>query len=267
MEFEDYFRDKGCVVTGAASGIGLALSTALLQGGAVVFMADVNAEGLSSAVEGLRQHAGRVHPATVDVTNQEQVRQLIEDAASRHGRLDVLFNNAGIGATVPIEQVKLEQWRLIMDINLWSVIYGVHTALPIMRRQGGGQIVSTASLAGIVPLPFQALYCMTKHAVVGLSESLRLELADEGIDFSVVCPANVATAIFQGAPPADAIPADTAAETILAGVAKKEPIIVLPESARRFWNAYRTAPEATEKWLLDMAKERRESYRTKGKYY
>lgn len=132
---------------------------------------------------------------TVDVTKQEQVQQMIQTAASRHGRLDFLFNNAGVGGTLPIEDVTLEHWRRIIDLNLWGVIYGVDAALPIMRRQGGGHIVNTSSVAGLLPIPFQAMYCATKYAVVGLSESLRYEVEDQGIRFSVVCPGNVATAI------------------------------------------------------------------------
>ena len=100
MQVEEYFRGKGCVVTGAASGIGFALTEALLQAGAVVFMADRDTKTLTSAVEQLGAYAGRVHSMSVDVTNQEQVQHMVEDAASRHGRLDVLFNNAGIGGTI-----------------------------------------------------------------------------------------------------------------------------------------------------------------------
>ncbi len=196
MQGEEYYRGKGCVVTGAASGIGFALAEALLQTGAVVLMADRDTGKLTAAVEKLGVHAGRVQAMTVDVTNQEQVQHMIEEAAARHGRLDFLFNNAGMGGTAPIEKITLEHWRLIMDVNLWSVIYGTHFALPVMRRQGGGHIVNTASMAGLIPPPFQALYCTTKYAVVGLSESLRFELGDEGIHVTVVCPGNVATSIF-----------------------------------------------------------------------
>ena len=276
MQVEEYFRGKGCVVTGAASGIGFALTEALLQAGAVVFMADRDTKTLDSAVEQISTYAGRVHSMSVDVTNQEQVQHMVEDAASRHGRLDILFNNAGIGGTLPIGEVTLEHWRRIIDLNLWGVIYGIHFALPIMRKQGGGHIVTTSSLAGIVPIPFQAIYCTTKYAVVGLSESLRFELEDEGIHFSVACPASVVSRIWgtpvigeriEQKPPAEAIPAPEAAQTILAGVANKEGIIALPESARSLWRQYWSAPEATESILMDMARQRRSSYQSKGSFY
>lgn len=268
MQVQEYFRGKGCVVTGAASGIGYAVSEALLHAGAVVYLVDRDTTTLAAAVERLGTHAGRVQSATVDVTRQDQVQQVIQEAAARHGRLDCLFNNAGIGGTMPIGNATLEHWRRIIDINLWGVIYGVHAALPIMRRQGGGHIINTASIAGLIPPPFQVLYSTTKYGVVGLSESLRFELADEGIHVSVVCPGNVATPIFAGrTPPADAIPAEEAAETILAGVAKKAGIIVLPESARQFWLQYHTSPESSEAFLLTMARRRRSAFQSTGSYY
>ena len=196
MQGEEYFRGKGCVVTGAASGIGFALTKALLHAGAVVLMADRDEKTLTAAVEQFSAYAGRVYSMQVDVTNQEQVQQMVEDAAARHGRLDILFNNAGMGSIIGIDEATLDLWRRIIDVNLWGVIYGIHAALPIMRRQGGGHIVNTASFAGLVPPAYESLYCTTKHAVVGLSESLRFELGDDGIHVSVVCPGPVATAIF-----------------------------------------------------------------------
>jgi NAD(P)-dependent dehydrogenase (short-subunit alcohol dehydrogenase family) len=276
MQVEEYFRGKGCVVTGAASGIGFALTEALLRAGAAVFMADRDTQMLASAVEQLSVHAGRVHSLPVDVTHQAQVQHMVEDAAARHGRLDVLFNNAGIFTAMQIEEVTLEHWRRFIDVNLWGVIYGIHAALPIMRKQGGGHIVNTASLAGLMPFPFQALYNTTKYAVVGLSESLRFELEDEGIHFTVVCPGNVATPIFgtlisgereERKPPADAIPATEAAKTILAGVANQEGIITLPESVRWLWRQYWSNPESAEGFLLDMARQRRSAFQSKGSYY
>ncbi len=268
MTGEEYYRGKGCVVTGAASGIGFALAEALLQAGAVVLMTDRDTEKLTAAVEHLAAHAGRVYAMTVDVTNQEQVKQMIEEAASHHGRLDFLFNNAGMGGTAPIEKITLEHWRLIMDVNLWSVIYGIHFALPIMRRQGGGHIVNTASIAGLIPPAYQALYCTTKYAVVGLSESLRFELGDEGIHFSVVCPGNVATAIFGATkPPEDAVSAEEAARITLEGVAQKQGIIALPEKYRQMWRRYWSSPEAFESEQWETARQRRSAFQAKGTYY
>lgn len=276
MQVEEYFRDKGCVVTGAASGIGFAVSEALLQAGAVVFMADLDTKTLTSSVEQLGSYAGRVHSMSVDVTSQEQVQQMVEEAAARHGQLDFLFNNAGIAGVMPIDEATLEHWRRIIDINLWGVIYGIHAALPIMRRQGSGHIVNTSSIDGLIPFPFQALYCTTKYAEVGLSESLRFELGDEGIHFSVACPGAVASPLWgtkiigerqEVKPPEDAIPAEEAAKAILAGVANKEGIIALPETARQAWRQYWSSPEDFENVMWDIARQRRSYYQTKGTFY
>jgi len=276
MKAEEYFRGKTCVVTGAASGIGFAISEGLLGMGAIVFLADRDKGTLDSSAGRLRGYAGRVHPVVVDVTDQARVQELLEEAASGEGGLDFLFNNAGIGGTMPIGHASLEHWRRVLDVNLWGVVYGVHAAVAIMRKQGRGHIINTSSVAGLMPIPYQALYCASKYAVVGLSESLRFELAEEGIHFSVVCPGDVATRIYgtpifgervDVKPPDSAIPAEEAARIILAGVARKEGIIVLPEPMRQLWVQYCTAPEAGEKLLMDMARQRRAAYAAKGSYY
>lgn len=276
MHIEEYFRSKVCVVTGAASGIGLAVSAALLQAGALVVMADRDTGTLTAAVAELGAHASRVQPATVDVTSQEQVQQLVCDAATKYGHLDVLFNNAGIGCTMPIAEATLDHWRRVIDIDLWGVIYGIDAALPIMRRQGSGHIVNTSSIAGLIPFPYQAIYAATKYGVVGLSECLRLELADSGIAFSVVCPGDVATRIYgtpvfgervQAKPPSNAIPADEAARIILAGVANRSGIIVLPDPAHQLWRQYCTEPDTVETFLQGMARQRRESLAAGKSYY
>ena len=174
----------------------------------------------------------------MDVTVQEQVQRGIEATAEKAGKLDILFNNAGVGGTMPFEG-HLEDWKTIIDTNLWSVIYGVHTAVPIMLKQGFGHIVNTSSIAGIAPPPFQALYSLTKYGVTGLTECLRYEYADRGLYFSTICPANIATPIFNKGIdgqahgelriPDDAYPVERAASLILDRVAEHKGIIVVPE--------------------------------------
>ncbi len=265
MPTDKYFAGKTCVVTGAASGIGFALTEALLRAGStIVVMADRDSKALASAVEQLGADAGRVEAMVVDVAKQEQVQKMLEDTASRYGRLDFLCNNAGISWVTEYANVTLDAWRGFIDINLWGVIYGVHFALPIMRRQRGGHIVNISSICGLFPAPFQVLYDTTKYAVVGLSESLRLEMEEEGIHVSVVCPANVITPIFKGHAPADAIPAQEAAQIILAGVANKEGIIAFPEKYHAMWRRYWKDPEAFETELSQMTRERRTNLRVKG---
>lgn len=259
-----HFDDKVCVVTGAASGIGSAVSEALLRAGAVVVLADRDADRLASTVDGLDHPPGRLDSAAVDVTSQSQVQELVDSAVSRHGALDFMFNNAGIGGTLPIPDATLEHWRRIIDLNLWLVIYGVH-AVPVMRSQGSGHIVNTASLAGLVPFPYQSLHCTTKYVVVGMSECLRDELAADNIRVSVVCPGNVVSRIFstplvgeavEAKPPEDAIPAEEAARIILDGVANGEGIIAFPDAPKQLWRQYCSAPETVEDYLQQVARQR-----------
>jgi len=264
---QEYYQDKVCVVTGAAAGIGYAVSKKLLEIGAMVFMADIDVNGLKKAFDDLGKYTGKGFTVQTDVMEQEQVQKLIQEAAVYEGHLDFLFNNAGVGATMPFETVTLDIWKKVMNLNLWSVIYGVHTAIPIMRRQGFGHIVNTSSIAGIVPPPYQAVYSTTKYAVTGLTECLRYELHDEGIYFTTVCPGNVATSIWKGMDvPADAVSADEAAQIILEGVANKESMIVFADSYKELYIKCRMDPAFQEKVFLDLARERRENYRTKGSY-
>jgi NAD(P)-dependent dehydrogenase (short-subunit alcohol dehydrogenase family) len=251
----DAFKDRTAIVTGAASGIGLALTRALLKAGAKVLMADINAQGLARAVESLSVHAPQLQHAAVDVTDAEAVQLLVDFAVARMGRIDYLFNNAGIGGMPPVAQATLGDWQRIVDVNLGGVINGVHAVLPVMRRQHGGHIVNTASIAGIMPVPGMVLYATTKHAVVGLSESLRLEMVRENIFVSVACPGAVATGIWGSQPvPKSALPADVAADEILRGVIKREGIIVFPGKLRRGWKLYRWFPRKMDKVLMKMAR-------------
>ncbi|MGZ4905549.1 MAG: SDR family oxidoreductase [Halobacteriota archaeon] len=278
MAVNGYYQDKICIVTGANSGIGYALSEKLLNRGATVYMLGRSPEKVAKAAEQLAAYEERVHTLIADVTKWEQVQKAIEGTAAEAGRLDMVFNNAGIGGTVPYEQVTLQDWKTIIDTNVWSVIYGVHAAVPIMLKRGSGHIVNTSSIAGILPPPFQALYCLTKYGVTGLTEALRYEFAEKGVHFSTICPANIATPIFQRkadgtvdekAPiPEDAYPVDKAAFDILDRVSELKGIIIVPEQPNTdFWRQYVLGNEEVEALLLQMAHDRRVSYETKGTYF
>jgi len=262
-----YYQDLICVVTGANSGIGYALSEELLKRGAIVYMAGRDQKKIAAAAGQLSAFRDRVHTLVVDVTKQEQVQKAIESTASEAGRLDMLFNNAGIFKPMLFETGTLDDWKTMIDTNLWSVIYGVHAAIPIMLRQGSGHIVNTSSIGGITPPPFQSLYNTTKYAVTGLTESLRYEYAGKGICFSALCPAFIATAIFskgldgsvgQEKIPEGAYPADKAAAYSLDKIAERRGIIVVPEEPyTRLWKGYAVGDEAIEKFMLTMAELRR----------
>ncbi len=278
MSNQDYYTDRICIVTGANSGIGYALSEELLKRGATVYMLGRDPAKVAAAAGKLAAYGDRVRTLVADVTDQVQVQKAIEGTAAEAGRLDMLFNNAGIGGTVQFEKATLEDWKKIIDTNVWSVIYGVHAAFPIMLRQGSGHIVNTSSVAGIFPPPFQALYSLTKFGVTGMTECLRYEFAEKGLHFSTVCPSNIATPIFQRtadgpvnekAPiPEDAYPADRTAVEILDAVAERKGVIVVPEQpGTDLWRGWATGKPETEALLVQMAHDRRVSYETKGSYF
>ncbi|HEY0196381.1 MAG TPA: SDR family oxidoreductase [Methanobacterium sp.] len=278
MSNSEYYKDKICIVTGGNSGIGYALCEELLERGAIVYMAGRNPEKVSNAAEQLSTYGDQIHTIIVDVTVQEQVEKAIKDTVTETGRIDFLFNNAGVGGTLPFEDATLDDWKTIIDTNLWSVIYGVNTAIPIMLKQGSGHIINTSSVAGIIPFPFQALYSLTKFGVTGLTECLKYEYAEKGLYFSTVCPANIATPIFkksidgktndEAKIPEDAYPVDKAATFILDQISEHKGIIVVPEEpSTEGWRNYVLGDPETEKFLLQMAHERRESFKKGGSYF
>lgn len=263
----DIFADKICIVTGGCSGIGLAVSEALLGHGAVVYLADLSPEHVET-VRGRLKDQPNARFAVVDVTKQDEISTLIRRVAGENGRLDYLFNNAGVGATLPFEQVTLSLWRKVIDVNLWGVIYGIDAAFPIMEKQGFGHIVNTSSVAGVIPPPYQAVYCASKYAVTGLGESLRYELAHKGIAVTTICPGNVATPIFGGAkPPEDAVLPEEAARIILDGVEQKKGVVIFPEEMERIARQSLSHPEKLDEIEFREAEVRRKAYADHGRYY
>ena len=265
-----YFENKVAVVTGAASGIGLGITEKLLSSGAAaVFMGDLKEENLKKEADRLNlAYPGKVFPLQTDVTKQEQVEALVKAAKDHAGHLDFVFNNAGMGMTLPTEQITFEIWRFLVDLNLLGVVYGTYSAIPIMREQGFGHIVNAGSVTGRIPVPYQAVYAATKAAVISMTESLQYELEAEGLQFSVYCPANVRTPIFGDlTPPPDSISVQEAIDTIFEEIEKKELVIVLPQSARDFVTLYCQNRPEFEKLARKLAADRRENYRTKGTYY
>lgn len=278
MVDSDYFRGKVCIVTGANSGIGHAISAELLKRGGVVYLAGRNPEKIAKAKEDFSSYGDNARKLIMDVTRQKEVQDRISSVVDETGRIDFLFNNAGVGGTIPFERATYDDWNNIIDVNLWSVIYGVSEAVPHMLRQGSGHIVNTGSIAGIVPPPFQALYSLTKYGVTGMTECLKYEYADKGLFFSVICPANIATAIFNKGIdgkahgelriPDDAYPADLAASYILDRVSERKGIIIVPEEPyTEMWKGYVLGNPEIEEELRKMARDRRDAFENKGSYF
>lgn len=197
---------KIAIVTGGASGIGRAVATSLVARGDTVTVVDLNAGGAEEVADRLNALGqGKAFAAALDVTDAEAVGELYRAVKADHGRLDLVFNNAGIAVGGLAENLTLDHWNKTIDINLKGVVHGVHAAYPIMLEQGYGHIVNTASLAGLVPMPMGIPYTATKHAVVGLSLGLRAEAATRGVKVSVVCPGFVDTPLLRtvnpGLPP------------------------------------------------------------------
>lgn len=253
------FRGRTAIVTGGGSGIGAALTKALADEGAVVVCADLDGE----AAEKVAADAGAT-AVQLDVADAAAVRALVDDVVERHGRIDLLFNNAGIVFAGEAQDLSLEQWDRLVDVNLRGVVHGVHAAYPHMVAAGRGQIINTASNAGLLPMGLLTAYAATKHAVVGLSVSLRAEARRHGVGVSVVCPGVVDTPIleqgavggFRGRAFYDdltrskpAYPAERLAEDVLAGVRRDRGVIVAPADARLAWRAYRFAPRLTARLL------------------
>ena len=245
------------IVTGAASGIGLALTRQLTAEGATVVLVDNDGPRLHRETAELAASGRRVEAVEVDVADYDGFRKAIERTFESHGRLDYLFNNAGTAVLGESRDVEPSDWQRIIDVNLMGVVHGVSVAYPRMVRQGFGHIVNTASMSGLVPMPAQACYVTSKFGVVGLSRALRLEGEPHGVRVSVVCPASVATRIFDNVKwvkidatkgrnvmPDKAQSAEDCAAEILRGIrANKE--LITPGAGTVIWNLHRFAPFAT----------------------
>lgn len=192
----DPFRGRVAVVTGGAGGIGFALAAAFAARGARIALADLDESGLAARADALAARGAEVLCVPTDVARRESVEALADAVWSRFGAAHLVCNNAGIALAGPLLQATPDDWRLTMDVNFWGVVHGVDAFAPRLVAQGqGGHVLNTASMAGLVGMGWLGIYCASKFAVVGLSESLRRELEGHGIGVSVLCPMIVDTGI------------------------------------------------------------------------
>ena len=260
------FRDSVALVTGAGSGIGRGVALELARRGAIVVCADLNGTTAEATANDARVAGGRASAAQLDVADRQAYADLVERIVGSNGRLDYLFNNAGIAVGGDVRDIAHEQWKRIVDVNLWGVIHGIEAAYPRMAERGSGHIVNTASVAGLVPFTTMTPYSMTKHAVVGLSLSLRAEAAALGVKVSALCPAFIETGIFAAAHLARTdkeaavkrlqifkpIPLETAVRKILRGVERNKALIVFPLYAHVMWWLQRLHSTALQPVMRDM---------------
>jgi meso-butanediol dehydrogenase/(S,S)-butanediol dehydrogenase/diacetyl reductase len=186
--------DKSIVITGATGGIGAAIARALAADGAAITVADLSQDAADTLAGEITAAGGKAIGVAVDVRERAQIRAMLDKAAGAFGRVDVLFNNAGIAQTRPFLDITEEDWRLVTDVNALGVLIGMQEAVKTFRQQGGGgKIINTASIAakqGYEPL---AHYCASKFAVVAMTQAAARAFGKEGITANCFCPGVVAT--------------------------------------------------------------------------
>lgn len=255
------FDGATAIITGGASGIGRALAEELAKRGSEVVLADLQIELAEEVVSEINASGGKAKASKIDVTDFPAVEQIVQETVKRTGRLDYIFNNAGIGIGGPVNRLGIEDWNQIVDVNLRGVINGIQATYQIMMKQGFGHIINTASMAGMMVGPGNVAYTTTKYAVVGLSKSLRAEAAQIGIRVSVLCPGVIRTPILEGGGkygkmlieiPAEQMrrmwerarpmPPNIFAEKVLNLVAKNKATIIVPSWWKLFWWINRLSP-------------------------
>ena len=252
---------KRIFITGGASGLGRALAERYARAGWRVCIGDLDVERCAEVLAAIRVHSPHSHALACDVTREDALQAAAEWLQREWGGVDVVVNNAGVAQMGGIAETTLDDWRWAVDINLLGVVRGCKVFAPLLRTQGGGQLVNIASMAGLVHMPQAAAYNATKAAVVALSETLQLELEPDGIRVSVVCPAFFRTDLARNMRAANPqlegmtkrlverarIGADEIAARIFAGIERGDPHILTHPEARRFWRLKRMLPY---RWYL-----------------
>ena len=186
-------RNKVVVITGGSSGMGEATARHLAANGAKVVIAARRAERIIALAAEISAAGGTAIAVTTDVTKRDDVKKLVDQAVETYGRIDVLINNAGVMPLSPIEQLKIDEWDQMIDVNLRGVLHGIAAALPHMKAQKSGHIINTASVAGHKIFGASAVYSATKFAVRALSEGLRQEVKPYNIRTTIISPGAVKT--------------------------------------------------------------------------
>ena len=256
MSYE-VFNNKIAIITGAASGLGMGFAKELGKAGATVIAADINLDGVEKTVAEI---GGNAEAHKLDVTDSAAVVALVDSTVEKHGRIDYIFNNAGIAVQGYVEDIPIADWDAIIDINLKGVAYGTSAAYKHMVKQGSGHIVNTASLAGLTPAPLLAPYSTVKFGVVGLSDTLRVEAQAKGVTITALCPGFIETGIYENSRasgfdkkkakesiPGGIMPLEKGVKKLLDGVVKKKRVVTLPWFAHVLILSYKLTPNISIK--------------------
>jgi len=228
-------KDKVVVITGASSGLGEATARHLARHGTRLVLGARRLDRLRALVAELS--LGNDAAVQMDVTQYEQVKQLVDQAVRSHGRIDVIINNAGLMPQAPLERLKIDEWNRMIDVNIKGVLYGIAAALPYMKQQKAGHFINVSSVAGHKVGPGFAVYAATKHAVRALSEGLRQEVKPYNIRTTVISPGAVATELPDSITEPDiaeavrkryeiAIPADSFARAVVFAISQPDDVDV-----------------------------------------
>ncbi|OBH56006.1 short-chain dehydrogenase [Mycobacterium colombiense] len=252
---------KVAFITGGASGIGAALATRLVEGGAEVWLADRQLAAAQELAQRLSNGGTKAHAIELDVRDYPAFEGAVAEAVRTSGRIDYLFNNAGIGVGGEVDSYTLDDWNDVLAVNLHGVVHGIQAVYPIMIRQRSGHIVNTASMAGLLAGPGTASYTASKHAVVALSKALRVEAERHNVKVSVLCPGAIRTPILTGGTygrmtntgasdedllkfwePMRPMAPDDFAARVLRAVLRNKAIIIVPAWWKALWYLDRLSP-------------------------
>ena len=266
---------KIAFVTGGASGIGAALTTKLVEGGAEVWIADRQIDAAQELAQRLNSGGAKAHAIELDVRSYSSFERAVAEVVQQSGRIDYLFNNAGIGVSGEVDSYTLDDWNDVFDVNLRGVVHGIQAVYPIMIRQHSGHIVNTASMAGLVASPGLGSYTATKHAVVAISKALRVEAEHHGVQVSVFCPGVIRTPLMTGGQYGRMnisdekvlkkfwerlrpIAPEVFAERALRAVLRGDAIIVVPGWWKAWWYLERLSPALSMRFAKVSLKRLRE---------
>jgi NAD(P)-dependent dehydrogenase (short-subunit alcohol dehydrogenase family) len=252
----DRFAGEVVVVTGGASGLGRGLVEALARAGAKLVVGDIDLATASALCDELTRAGKSATAVHVDVTDSGSVERLVEQAIALHGRLDYLFNNAGIAAAGEFHEMSADTIRRVVEIDLLGAAYGTLAAYRQMVRQRGGHIVNIGSMLALFPNPLSAAYVAAKHGLAGLTQSVSAEAAAYGVSLTLICPGYIATNLFKAGTfegslrsdnvleriPFRLIDVDTAVARTLQAVLARKSIAVFPFYGRVLWWIHRFSP-------------------------